>query len=262
VQGAVVTMTATVTSAVTTATSTPTGTVQFAIDGNFAGTGVALSTAGIATFNLPTGSLSVGVHNVKAVYTGDATYMGSQAVFRVTVTAATAPDFTLTPATATVTVKSGAIAPPVQFNVNAVNGFNGTVTFNASYLGILNAPQSFSVNPVTVPGSTMLELFAYTNNAQSRQVGTVRRYGAGPGVVLAGMLILMMSRRRRLLSGVLAVVLSVVLVSASGCAIPPLPVAPTTTPTAPGTYTVTVSATGTVSGASVTHSAVVTLVIQ
>jgi subtilase family serine protease len=275
-QGTSISMTATVTSAVTNTTATPTGTVVFAVDGVVLTTTAALSASGVATYSLNTTALSVGSHTVQATYTGDSNFLGSKAVFTISVIASTLPDFSLTPATATVTTKSGTIAPGVLFTVSSLNGFTGTVTLTASYPTALNANASFTLDPVTVtpstPGSTTLTLFAYVlstaeNHAapvrNNVQLASRRRYETGSALAIAGFLLFLLPRRRRL-NGLLLAVIAVATLSLSGCFGSSNTTQPAPTPvvTPPGTYAVTVSATGTVNGAAVTHTSAVSFVVQ
>jgi len=274
-QGTNITMTATVTAASTTNPGTPTGNVVFAVDGTVLSTTNPLN-SGVATYSLSTSSLSVGAHTVQATYTGDSNYMGSKAVFTVNVTSVAQPDFSISPTTATVTTKSGTIAPSLQFTVTSLNGFSGNVSLVASYTAALNANSSFSVDPVSVtsasPGITSLTLFAYIYSAENGhgpmsreaiQLAQRKRYEVGSGAALAGLLMLTLLPRRRRLGGLLMAVMAVATLSLSGCLS-----STNTSNSAPqvntpaGTYTLTVSATGTVNGAAVTHNSTVTFVVQ
>jgi hypothetical protein len=111
--------------------SAPDGQVQFMIDGNMAGTGSLSS--GTATFTPTSSQLSVGFHQIKAIYLGNACYYGSisksvsEVVIKAkTTTRVTAPiravRNTQVTITATVTAQSPSIATPT-----------GTVTFKDGY---------------------------------------------------------------------------------------------------------------------------------
>ena len=277
--GTVVTLTATVASAVNASTAVPTGSVQFTVDSVAVGAAVALAGGG-ATYSLNTSALSVGSHTVQATYLGDGNYAGSKGAFVLNVTAANPPGFTLTPSTATVTVAAGSIAPGVLFTVTAMPGFSGSVQFTASTPVTFAVQDSFSVNPVVLSstastGTTLLELLAYTNPAQpAHRLGAVAALRPGsspwplvPGAPLAGLLLLVIPRRRRMGGRLLALLacagLSVVL-GLSGCGNgTPAPLAATgNIPTPAGTYVVTIAGTATANGVTTTRTSTVTFVVQ
>ena len=244
----------------------PTGTAQVTVDSVPVGTAIALS-AGAGTYTLATTGLSLGNHTVQATYSGDGTFAGSKGAFAIAITAAGTPDFALTPMTANVTVAGGSIAPAVVFTVSSLDGFAGSVSLTASSTKTLAAQTSFTANPVSVSatasGSTNFSLLAYTTNAQATGVPRPGGwYGAGSGVVLAGLLLVVLPRRRRL-AGLMVVMLGVVAPGVWGCASStPAPAAATTTPTPAGTYNVLISATATINGVVTTHSSTVTYVVQ
>jgi subtilase family serine protease len=269
--GATVTLTTSVTSALTTSTATPTGSVQITVDGEASGAAIGLSN-GSGSMSLSTTGLSIGTHTIQATYSGDPNYQGSRGAFVLTVAAATNPDFTLTPATATITTKAGTVSPGVLLTVSALNGFTGNVTFAIGAPTTLTLPYTFSINPValssgTTTGTTTLALFAYTlakNDAPVRP-GTPGWKALGSGVVLAGLTFVVLPRRRRL-GGALLIVIGVAALGVTGC-IKTQPSTsasgtPPVTPVAAGTYVTTVEATGPVNGTTVSHVATVTLVVQ
>lgn len=283
VQGNSVTLTATVTSASTTVTTTPTGSVQFTVDDVAVGLPVVL-TSGVATYSLSTTPYTAGTtHTVQATYSGDTNYAGSKGTFSLNVTSATVPDFTLSPATTTVTATHGQAAPGVVFTVAALNGFTGSVTLVASASSTLSnqAEASFTVNPVTLSttttsAQTTFNLFAYYPAAgvapaqngisvkaanQSARRGTI---SLEAGLSLAGLLLLVLLPRRRKLAGLVLAVLATVTVGISGCSSGTAATSGTVSnlPTPTGTYTVTISATGTVNSAPVTHTSTVTFIVQ
>ena len=275
--GGTITLTATVGSATSGVTTTPTGTVQFLIDNVATGTGVAL-TNGTATYALATTGFTAGAHTVSASYSGDTVYAGSKSSVSISIVSATAVDFALTPTTATVTATSGQNAPGVTFTAASLNGFTGSVVFQAtttsSALSATSTP-SFSINPVTVTatasGSTVLTLSAYQaygkgglTLAQDKAPGVSRTGALGGGVALAGLLCLFVPRRRRRWAGLVAVVLSVGALTLSGCSTASTDSTGSAQVKTPvGTYTVLVTATGTSSAGTVTsHNSTLTFVVQ
>jgi len=290
VQGANVSFTATVVSCVSSSpacsgystTTTPTGSVQFTVDSVAVGSTVALA-SGVTTYSLSTTALTIGVHTVQATYSGDTNYAGSKGAFILNVTSATQPDFTLSPATTTVTVTHGLAAPGVLYTVTALNGFTGAVTFQASASTALSAEYSFSINPVTLSttttsAQTTLNLFAYYPAAvvsgpqRSFSLRANNETGRGSialeaGLSLTGVLLLVLLPKRRKLAGLLLAVLAIATFGVSGCTSGTAASSSgtgtsTTLSTPAGTYPVTISATGTVNGASVTHTSIVTFVVQ
>ena len=252
----------TVAAGTTASTATPTGTVEITVDEVAFGSTTLAS--GTGTYTLSTSSLPAGNHTVQATYLGDSTFAGSKAAFAINVAASGAPYFMLTPATATLTVASGAIAQPLAFTVSAVNGFVGNVMFTASVAGpALGVQYSFTINPVVLSSTatsatTSLTLLAYTNNAS---VEKKQWSGLGSGVVLAGLVLLMVPRRRRI-SGLLVAVVSLVGLGLMGCQSATPAATATTTGTPVGTYQVLVSATGVDGGVTTTKTSTVTLVVQ
>jgi surface-anchored protein len=287
--GTSVTITATVANGgTTTESASPTGTVQFLVDNVASGAAVTLS-GGVATFSLATTGLTSGNHVVSAAYSGDSVYAASKGSVTIDVVSASVADFALTPATATVTTKSGTDASGLVFTVTPSNGFTGSVAFSASTTSTsLNATYSFSVTPVvissTTAGTTTLTLSAYSVNAQAVKgqlrvrpaasssaeppAGARRGWIAGSGAALACVVLLMVPRRRKfgaLLGAVIAVAALGGMLGMSGCGGGTSTIGTTggNTNTTPGTYTINVTATGTnAAGTVLTHNATVTFVVQ
>jgi subtilase family serine protease len=265
--GAVVTLSTTVASAQTGVTAVPTGSVQITVDSVASGGAITL-TNGAASSSLNTTGLALGTHLVQATYLGDTNFQGSRGAFQLTVAAQTNPDFTLTPATATISTKSGTVAPGVVLTVTAINGFTGDVTFAIGTPSSTAIGKSFSINPVTLSaaspsGTTTVSLFAYLLAKDVPPVRPDWRRSAA-GVVLAGLMLIVLPRRRKL-GGALMVVVAFGAMGLSGCT-PTTPVAvsnlPPTNPTPAGTYVITVEATGPVNNTTVSHISTITLTVQ
>jgi subtilase family serine protease len=264
--GTAITFTVTVASGTTASTATPTGTAQITVDSVPVGSPIAL-TAGTGTYSLATTGLSTGSHVVQATYTGDSTFAGSKGAFAITITAAVSADFTLTPSITSVTVASGTIAPAVVFTVAAQNGFTGSIAFADSVTTPMEAQYSFSMTPLvltstTTSASTSFSLLAYTNNttamAHPQSSGW---FGAGSGVALAGLVLLILPRRRRL-SALLVVLLSAGAIEVLGCGSGTPTATSTITGTPAGTYSVLITATSTNNGVTSTHTQAITYIVQ
>ena len=264
--GTAITFTVTVASGTTASTATPTGTAQITVDSVKNGSPITLS-AGAGTYSLNTTGLSVGSHIVQATYTGDNTFAGSKGAFAITTTAAVSADFTLTPSTTSVTVASGTIAPAVVFTVAAQNGFTGSIAFSDSVTTPMAAQYSFSMTPLaltstTTSATTAFSLLAYTNNttaaAQPQSSGW---FSAGSGIALAGLVLLILPRRRKL-SALLVVFFSTGAIGVLGCSSGTPAATSTITGTPAGTYYVQITATSTNSGVTTTHFQTITYIVQ
>jgi len=264
--GTTIMFTVTVASGTNASTGIPTGTAQVTVDSIPVGSAITLTT-GTGTYSLDTTGLSIGSHVVQATYSGDSTFAGSKGAFAITITAAVGPDFTLTPSTTSVTVTSGTIAQAVVFTVAAQNGFTGSIAFTDSVTTPMAAQYSFTINPLvltstTLNATTAFSLLAYTNNtAAMAHPQSMGWYGAGSGVALAGLVLLILPRRRRL-SALLVVLLSAGAIGVLGCGSGTPAAAPTITGTPAGTYYVLITATSTNSGVTTTHSQTITYIVQ
>jgi subtilase family serine protease len=262
VQGTNITIVATITN------GSATGTFQFLLDNVALGAPVPLNGGGAATYVLNTTSVSSGAHTVTAAYSGDTTYAASKNFATITITSSGVPDFSITPAASSVTISPGGTGT-VALTVNGLNSFSGSVTLTAS--SVTNEGSSFSVPSISLTntktaGFTTLTIFAYKTNAvsgtQAKSHPAMPWYRTGSGIALAGILVLVLPKRRRFV-GALAAVLSIGMFAASGCGGGGnVSGGGPTTNTTPGTYTLTVTGTGTSGTTSATHTATVTLIVQ
>jgi subtilase family serine protease len=270
---------------------TPTGTVQLLVDNAAVGQPVLLN-SGTASLTLDTSVLSSGGHTVSVLYSGDSTYAGSRSTLLgsdgsltpIDVVSTTSPDFSITPCTATATVKAGGVAPGIVFTFTPFQGFTGPITLTVSTNQSVSAGYSFS--PTSTPANTVtinstagvpvtLTLSAFQNSATTAtaQLKVASNhpsgmklpwYVAGSGATLACMFLLVLPRRRRW-GALLAVIISVGAIGAGGCGsgsssstTPNPPTTPVVTNATPGTYTIAITA---VAGA-VSHHATVLFTIQ
>ncbi|WP_263409257.1 protease pro-enzyme activation domain-containing protein [Terriglobus tenax] len=281
--GNTVTVTVSVASGTSGVTTTPTGTVQILVDGTATGSALTLS-SGTASTTVATASLSSGNHTITASYTGDTTYTGSLGSATIDVVSTSTADFTLTPASTTVTVASGSTASPVTFTVASVNGFAGSISFSASTTSSnLAAQYTFSASPVTLTSggsaTTSLTLYAYSSSARSTngltriasQQAKLTRGGelaAGGAVMVAGLLCFLLPRKRRLPVLLMIGFSAVLTMGMSGCTNNTASSSSSsgssgTTNTTKGTYTITVTATSSSTSSTVTsHSSQVTFVVN
>ena len=274
VQGTAVTLNVQVASSTQGVATIPTGTVQLLIDRAASGSAITLVN-GTATITLPTTTLASGNHIIGVSYSGDSIYIGSKGAVNLDITSVSAPDFTISPATGSLTVKAGSTSAGLTFTVTPTNGFIGLVNFAASSnaSGLAFNP-SFSPPSIalrtTASGSTVFTIGAFalqaiTSTGKTASVQHLTPWKlAGTGIAMAGLLFFVIPGKRRRWSALAVAILSVAILSASGCG--DTSTAPSTTTasnTAPGTYNIVVAATGTTSaGAVVTHNVSVTFIVQ
>jgi len=248
-----VTLMATVSSQ-TTSTQIGSGNVTF-YDGSASLGTSQLSAAGTAS--MTTSFAAVGIHNMTAVYGGNADFSGStSAVFQETIQAG---DFSISVNPGAVNFYTG-VAAAVQVSVTSLQGFNQPLSLSCSGLPT-NATCGFS--PASLPqGQGTANLVIQTAAAQKAEAGSVSGAVSGSGAVLAALTFLLLPgwrRRRRFLAGLSAVLLAIgVGMGLSGCGSPN----PITGGTPPGTYQVAVTATAPGAGTALTHSAQVTLTVK
>ncbi|MGD0913008.1 MAG: Ig-like domain repeat protein [Terracidiphilus sp.] len=240
-----VTMTATVSSG--TSTQAESSSVSF-FDGSTSLGSSQLSAAGTASV---TASFSTaGVHNLTAVYQGNAGFMGStSAVFQETIQAG---DFTISATPAAAGVYTG-VAAKAEVNIAILRGFDQALSLTCSGLPA-NTTCNFS--PASLPdgqGASSL-LIQTTAPHQVAAAASIPVLGA------LGLLFMPFFKRRRgFLAGLCAVLLAFgVAMGMSGCA----SANSITGGTPPGTYQVAVTATTTGTGTPLTHSAAVALTVK
>ena len=207
----------------------------------------------------------------------------------VTVSGGSCPNFSLSTSNTVVSVASGGTIPAVTFTATSANGLTGTVTFSATASSTSGYIPTLSFSPVsatissTAPVTTTLTLSGITASMHLPSVPGSSSSGtelaqqnpgrnpvsnhpwttAGSGLTLAGLLLLVLPRRRRL-GGLLLVALSVALAAGvTGCgssqSSPPSTTTINTNPYA-GTYTVTVV--GTYSGSTTIPPQTVTMTYE
>lgn len=278
IAGGSITVNANVRSATSGVTTTPTGTAQLLVDNIPNGSSVILAN-GSATFTLSTVGLANGSHKVFVAYSGDSTYASSKGLVVVNV----GPDFSIIPATSSITVGSGKTSSGITFTITPVNGFTGSVNLVASTSSTTlatSATTSLTVNPVVISGSaagtTVLTVSAFVTQGVKRigfaqpiilakQAPTTDWRLAGSGIAMAGLLCLLLPSRRRRWTSLAIAMLSLGLLAVTGCSQSGAPAAITvvTTNTPVGTYTVTITATGSnAAGVSLSHNSTITVTVQ
>lgn len=277
-----VSLSATARSATSGVTTTPTGTVQLLVDNVPQGSSVALS-GGAATLTLSTMGLASGSHKVSVAYSGDSIYASSKGTVVEDIISASASDFSLTPASPSVTVSSGKTSGGITLTITPVNGFVGSVNFAVSTASTAlanSATTSFTVNPVVISGSTagttVLTLSAFVTQGVkgtgfARPITLARQTPArdwrlaGSGIAMAGLLFLLIPSGRRRWTSLAVAVLSMGLLAGTGCGKGGTPSTPplVTTNTPAGVYTVTITSTGkNAAGVALSHNSTLTVTVQ
>jgi hypothetical protein len=228
---------------------TPTGSVAF-LDGTNVVANVALVN-GVATGTYLTPT--AGVHAMTASYGGDGDFLpGNSAVLSTTVSAI--PDFTVSIPSPSQSVQGGLIANYAVV-VAGQGAFSGAVSLAAS-----GVPAGATINfspPQLIPGtgSASSTLSVQTTVAMASCAPVVNAWWA----LSLALPIAMLGLRRRRALWLTAMALVVCLVGLNGCGDRSLSLAAQTSQS----YTFTVTGTGTnLAGAVVTHSVVVTLVVE
>lgn len=274
--------------------ATPTGTVQFMVDNAAVGAPVLL-VGGRASYTLDTSALPSGGHNVSAVYSGDSIYAGSRgtllasdgSIAPIDIVSASSPDFSITPCAASTSTTAGGTAPGVAFTLTPFHGFTGNITLSASASQPVTASYAFSTGDTVAISSTAgvpvtFTLMAFQSNAKGStsqlRLASSRPpakempwYVGGSGAALACVFLFVLPRRRRW-GALLAVVLSVGAIGASGCGSSSSssssgggstnPGNPVVTNAAAGTYNITITAVASTSSGNLVHSATVLFTVR
>jgi hypothetical protein len=259
--GADVTLTATLTQPIANQNQ-PSGNVSFFANGSLIGS-TAIGATGIAA--LTTSELPAGTDAITAVYAGDAHFNGASAKVSIAV-AALAPDFAISAAPAGLTLIQGQTGV-VTLSLAANTTFAGTVTFSCTGTP---GESTCSVNPGTVRLTAGQSGTATLVIATSAQGGAYqakldgRWQKTAGGLSVAGLLLMLLPRRRRMprvLALIVLLTLGLATATMSGCSGSSnkgTPVVSTPTGTPVGSTTLTITATS----GSITHSQTITMQVS
>lgn len=250
----------------------PSGTVAFfngtnQITGTPAYTYVAGSSAGPAslTATLATTSFTSTTTNVTAQYSGDVNY-GNSTSSPVTVTITATPSFSLSASPNSFTITSPGASGSTTVSAGAVNGFTGTVSITCALPASLTYSTCSLTASTLTPGGTGSQLTVATTapSAALRLPNRPRWFLPGTGVLLFAWILLLIAagkhRRVKLAFGLLVfAMLAAGFVACGGGSSTPPPSNPGT-PT--GSYTVTVTGTSSINGATVTQTLNIPVTVQ
>lgn len=250
--------------------ATPGGTVTLS-GGGYTSSAQTL-VAGAFTFTIPANSLSVGSDTLTVTYSGDSNYSTNTGTASVTVSAAGSGTFTLSASTTT------AVAPGTSatstITATATNGYTGTATLSCALTS--SSPSSVTDPPTCSLSATTVDFSTNSTGNVTATVATTAAttgqlvphdgrgkgwLGAGGGAVLALLAFLGIPARRRSWRAMVgALVLIAALGSLSGCGdFWQAPGGNTSSGTTAGTYTFTVTGTGTPAVTAVTTTFQVTV---
>jgi hypothetical protein len=244
---------------------TATGTAQLLLDGSLYGQPVVVSGAG-NSFPLATATLEPGSHVLQVSYSGDATYLPSISSSSTLNILASVGTFTFSSSGSSATVAHGGTSGPVVLTAIPLDGFHSTITFACTGgmpAGVTCAFAPASVTP-TGPAAlpTSLTITMAATSAQTTSLKTVKRFPWFPlttGVAISGLFLIGIPRRNRWRPIVFLLLAFVALATVSGCGSGVVPTQGNSDDnSAPGTYPITVTATG----GSTIQTATVNLVVQ
>ena len=240
----------------------PSGNVVLTADGNplDAGTFV-LNSAGFTEDQAIL--LPVGTHAIHAAYAGDGSFNASAANLSITIT----PDFLMPASLSPVLIANPGLSGQTTLAITAPTGSTGTISFTAASCSGLPAESACSFSPATVTGSGSTTITVTTTASHKiAQVVLPRQYylarwmkTTGGGMIFAGVFFIGMTKKRRLWSGLLGLIVIAFLATGIGCGGGNSGGSGSTDPGTPlGSYTVTVTATS----GSVTHTTTFQLAVQ
>ena len=237
-----------------------TGTAQLLLDGSLYGQSVVVTGAGI-TFSLPTATLEPGPHVLQVSYSGDATYLPSISTGSALNILASVGTFTFSSSGSSATIAHGGTSGPVVLTTTPLDGFHSTITFACTGGMPAGATCTFAPASITPTGPTALPT-SLTVAMAATSVKTVNRFpwlSLSTGVAISGLFLVGIPRRNRWRPTVFLLLAFAVLATVSGCGSGIVGTQNSSNDnSAPGTYSIVVTATG----GSTIQTATVSLMVQ
>ncbi|MDQ2744493.1 MAG: Ig-like domain-containing protein, partial [Chloroflexota bacterium] len=218
-----------------------TGTVSFYNGTTLLGTGT-VGTTGAATLTLSIAT--AGTYNLSAVYSGDTNYSGSTSTSTVQVVIQV-PSFTVTASPASLTIARGSTGT-TTLTVTPQGGYTGTLTFACGTLPSM-ATCTFNPATVTVGAAAVTTTLTIGTGTASASVATPKLFNTH-GAIYAGLFfgLLGLARRKKLIKSASLLVALVCLAglgALTGCGGSNAPSTANETPA--GSYTISITGTGT-----------------
>ena len=244
---------------------TATGTVQLLLDGSLYGQPIVVTGTG-NSFPLSTATLEPGSHVLQVSYSGDATYLPSISSGSTLNILASVGIFTFSSSGSSTTVAHGGTSGPVVLTTIPLDGFHSTITFACTGGMPAGATCTFAPASVTPTGPaalpTSLTIAMAAISTQTTSAKTSDRFPWLPlttGVAISGLFLVGVPRRNRWRPIVFVLLAFVALATISGCGSGLVDTRGSSNDnSAPGTYSIIVTATG----GSTIQTAIVSLVVQ
>ena len=244
---------------------TATGTAQLLLDGNLYGQPIVVTGTG-NSFPLSTATLEPGSHVLQVSYSGDATYLPSISSGSTLNILASVGTFTFSSSSSSATVAHGGTSGPVVLTTIPLDGFHSTITFACTGGMPAGATCTFAPASVTPTGPaelpTSLTIAMAAPGTQTTSVKIADRFPWLPlttGVAISGLFLVGVPRRNRWRPIVFLFLAFVALATISGCGSGFVDTHGSSNDnSAPGTYSIIVTATG----GSTIETATVNLVVQ
>jgi Pro-kumamolisin, activation domain/Bacterial Ig-like domain (group 3) len=241
------------------------GTVQLLVDGSLYGQLIVVNGAG-NSFPLSTATLEPGSHVLQVSYSGDATYLPSISSGSTLNILASVGTFTFSSSGSSATVAHGGISGPMVLTAIPLDGFHSTITFACTGGMPAGATCTFAPANVTPTGPaalpTSLTIAMAATGTQATSLKTANRFSWLPlttGVAISGLFLIGVPRRNRWRPIVFLLLAFAAFATVSGCGSGVVDgYGSSDANSAPGTYPITVTATG----GSTIQTATVNLVVK
>jgi hypothetical protein len=246
----------------------PTGAVQFLnsnvpISGTVTYTAVNGSSSGYASLTATLTTSFTSTAYITANYVADLNYSAStSSSVTVTITSG-APDFSVVASPTLFSISSPGASGTTTISITPLNGFTGSVSLSCSVPSTMTGGTCLLASASITPSQTTT--LTVNTTASSTVIGLFNRplwlAPLGGTVFAAFFLLLIPTKRRRLklaFGSLFLVLLAAAVVACGGGSSTPPPI----TGTSPGTYSVTVAGTGSVSGVNLIRSVSVTVTVQ
>ena len=228
--------------------ATATGTAQLLLDGNLYGQPLAVTGAD-NNFPFATATLEPGSHVLQVSYSGDTTYLPSISSGSVLNILASVGTFTFSAPDSSATVAHGGTSNPIVLTAIPLNGFHSKINFACA--GGLPAGTTCTFAPASVTPSgpaalpTSLTIAMAAVTTQAANANRLHWFPLTTGIAISGLFLVGVPRRNRWRPIVFLLLAFVGFVTVSGCGSGFVDGQGNSNQNStPGTYSITVTATG------------------